>query len=200
MIAIIVLGAGRSSRSAPQNKLLTPAAGGGTLIGQTVDHALGAGAGPVIVVTGHQAKQVEYALSEKPVHFVHATDYAEGIAASLQAGIAALDCDVDGVLICLGDMPLVEPAILQRILRAFDPGQGREIVLPIYAGQRGNPVLWGKRFFPELLQLKGDKGGASILHRHRQFIIEIPVEHESVRLDFDTIEELEKFNTRRDLL
>jgi molybdenum cofactor cytidylyltransferase len=194
VIAIVVLAAGKSSRSAPENKLLTPAVNG-TLIGQTVDHAVSSGGGPVIVVTGHQAAQIENALSERPVRFVHAADYAEGIAASLRAGIAALDRDADGALICLGDMPLVEPFILRRIVQAFDPAQGCEIVLPTYAGERGNPVLWGKRFFPELLQLSGDSGGGRILHLHKPFIIEVPVEHESVRLDFDTKQELEKFKS-----
>jgi molybdenum cofactor cytidylyltransferase len=103
MIAIIVLAAGKSSR-AIENKLLAAAPGGGTMIEQSVDHTIAASAGPVIVVTGHQAEQVRSVLSEKPVGFVHAADYAEGIGASLRAGIAALGSEIEGALICLGDM------------------------------------------------------------------------------------------------
>lgn len=191
MIAILVLAAGKSSRSAPANKLLAPGPDGIALIGRTVDNAMACAAGPALVVTGHQAEQIRSVLAGKPVRFIHAADYAEGIAASLRAGIAALANDIDAVLICLGDMPLVKPAILRRIIAAYDPGKGHEIVLPTYEGKRGNPVLWGRRFFPELLKLTGDTGGSKILRRFQPFICELPVESEAVHLDFDTKEELE---------
>ena len=192
MIAIIVLAAGKSSR-AIENKLLAAAPGGGTLIGQTVDHASAAGAWPVIVVTGHQAEQVRNVLLEKPVRFVHAADFAEGIAASLRAGIAALGSEIAGALICLGDMPLVEASTMRRIVAAFDPVQGHEIIIPIYENQRGNPVFWGSRFFAELAQLTGDSGGRGILHRHTQFVAEVAIASEEVRVDFDTPEQLAIF-------
>lgn len=196
MIAVIVLAAGKSSRSTPENKLLTLAQDGRTMIAQTVDHAVASGAGAVIVVTGHQAERIRNALSEKPVSFVHASDFAEGIAASLRGGIAALESHIEAALICLGDMPLVEPSMMRHIIAAYDPGQGREIILPTYQDQRGNPVLWGRRFFPELLKLTGDSGGRGILPRHKRFITEIPVGSEGVRLDFDTPDELATFKNR----
>jgi molybdenum cofactor cytidylyltransferase len=192
MIAIIVLAAGKSSR-AMENKLLAAAPGGGTMIGQTVDHAMAAGTGVVMVVTGHQKDQVRDTLAGRSVRFVHALDYAEGIAASLRAGIAALDSEVEASLICLGDMPLVEPTDMRRIMDAYDPGNKREIIIPTYQGKRGNPVLWGRRFFPELSALAGDSGGRVILHQHAQFIREIAVDSEAVRLDFDTPEQLAGF-------
>ena len=101
---------------------------------------------PVIVVTGHQDREIRNALAGKSVRFVHAADYAEGMAASLRAGIAALSAEISAVLICLGDMPLIEPALLNRIVAAYDPVEGREIILPSFQGQRGNPVLWGSGF------------------------------------------------------
>ncbi len=140
----------------------------------------------MIVITGHQDALIRNALRKKPVRFVHAPDFADGISASLRAGIVALDNQVQGALICLGDMPLVDPHIMRQIIEAYDPTQRHEIVLPVYENQRGNPVLWGKRFFPELSQLTGDAGGHKILHRHKSFIAEIAVGSEAVRLDFDT--------------
>jgi molybdenum cofactor cytidylyltransferase len=193
MITIIVLAAGKSSRTI-ENKLLAAAPGGGTLIEQTVDHAVAAG--PVIVVTGHQAEQVRNALSQKPVRFVHAAEFAEGIAASLRAGIAALGPEIKGVLICLGDMPLVEPSTMRRILAAFDPAQGHEIIIPTYENQRGNPVFWGRRFFAELAQLTGDSGGRVILHRHKQYVAEIAFSGDEVLVDFDTPEQLAEFESK----
>ncbi len=156
------------------------------MIAQTVDRVTSCSVQPVIVVTGHQDREIRNALAGKPVRFVHAADYAEGMAASLRAGIAALSGEISAVLICLGDMPLVEPALLNRIVAAYDPVEGREIILPSFQGQRGNPVLWGKRFFPELLKLSGDTGGRQILHRYAERAAEIQVESDSVLRDFDT--------------
>jgi molybdenum cofactor cytidylyltransferase len=194
MIAVIVLAAGKSSRAAPQNKLLTAGPSGSTLIEQTVDHAVASHVGPVTVVTGYQAEQVRQVLMKTPVRFVHAADFAKGIAASLRAGIATLDSDIQGALICLGDMPLVAPSTMRQIAGAYDAKAGREIIIPTFEGRRGNPVLWGRRFFPRLLQLTGDRGAREILAEHMEFAIEIPVTCGAIRVDFDTPEELATFN------
>jgi len=189
-IAALVLAAGRSSRMGEANKLLAAMPGGQTMIAQTVDHVTACSAQPVIVVTGHQDREIRNALAGKPVRFVHAADYAEGMAASLRAGIAALSAEISAALICLGDMPLNETALLNRIIAAYDPVEGREIILPSFQGQRGNPVLWGKRFFPDLMKLSGDTGGRQILHRYAERAAEVQVESDSVLRDFDTPEML----------
>ena len=189
-IAALVLAAGQSKRMGATNKLLVKLPNGKTMIAQIVDHVTSCAASPVIVVTGHQEADIRRALAGKPVRFVTADDHAEGIAASLRAGIAALSSEIGAALICLGDMPLVDPAVLSAILAAYNPAEGREIVIPSFGGQRGNPVLWGKRFFPELLQLSGDVGARQILHRHMEVVAEVPVETDSVLRDFDTHEML----------
>jgi molybdenum cofactor cytidylyltransferase len=189
-IAALVLAAGRSTRMGAANKLLAPMPGGQAMIAQTIDRVTACSAQPVIVVTGHQDNEIHKILADRRVRFVHAADYAGGMSASLHAGIAALSADISAVLICLGDMPLVEPAVLNRIIAAYDPAEGREIVIPIFQGQRGNPVLWGKRFFPELLKLSGDAGGRQILHRYPERVAEVQVESDSVLRDFDTPEML----------
>jgi molybdenum cofactor cytidylyltransferase len=184
-IAALVLAAGRSTRMG-QNKLLAPLADGRTMIEHTVDHVLAASTQPVLVITGHDGAEIRAVLADKPVRFVEAPDYALGLANSLRAGIQALSADVDGALICLGDMPLVQPGVLNQLLAAFAPKEGREIVLPSFDGQRGNPVLWGRRFFDELLALTGDAGARQILHRHMAFVAEVPVQSDAVLRDFDT--------------
>jgi molybdenum cofactor cytidylyltransferase len=114
------------------------------------------------------------------------------MAASLHEGIAALAANIGAVLICLGDMPLVGPDVLNSIIAAYDLAEGREVVRPSFGGQRGNPVLWGKRFFPELLKLSGDAGARQILQAHMEFVAEVPVPTDSVLQDFDTPEMLAK--------
>jgi len=193
-IAAIILAAGRSTRMGLRNKLLAKLPGGETMIQRTAANVIASAASPVLVITGHQEKEIRAALAGQPLRFIHAPDYADGLAASLHTGIAALSTDIQAALICLGDMPLVPPATINRLLAAFDPAEGRDIIIPTYDGQRGNPVLWSRRFFPELLKLQGDAGARQILHLHMEHVVEIPVEDDTILRDFDTPETLEALN------
>jgi molybdenum cofactor cytidylyltransferase len=184
-VAALVLAAGRSTRMG-HNKLLARLADGRTMIEHTVDQVLAATARPVLVVTGHDGAELRAALAGKPVSFVAAPDYELGLAHSLRAGIAALPAETDAALICLGDMPLVPACVLNQLVAAFAPKDGRHIVLPNFNGKLGNPVLWGRRFFDELRALTGDAGARQILHRHMAFVAELPVQSDAVLRDFDT--------------
>jgi molybdenum cofactor cytidylyltransferase len=185
-VAALVLAAGHSKRMAPNNKLLAVMPDGRTMIAATVANVLASVARPVIVVTGHQDAAIRETLRGAGVRFVHAHDHAEGIAASLRAGIGALSSSIGAALICLGDMPLVSAGVMNQLIDAYDPSEGREIVLPVVDGQRGNPVLWSSRYFPDLLKLSGDTGARQILHNYMESVAEVPVEDESVLRDFDT--------------
>ena len=121
------------------------------MIARVVDNVLSSNARPILVVTGHQAEQVEHALGGRPVRYVHAADYAEGLSASLKAGIAAVPPECAAAMVCLGDMPLVTGRMIDRLLATYDPEEGRLIVLPTFRGKQGNPMLWDRRFFPEIL-------------------------------------------------
>ena len=115
-IAAVVLAAGRSRRMAPHNKLLVADRTGKAMIARVVDNVLSSNARPVLVVTGHQAEQIQHALGGRPVRYVHAADYAEGLSASLKAGIAAVPEECAAALVCLGDMPLVTGRMIDRLL------------------------------------------------------------------------------------
>jgi molybdenum cofactor cytidylyltransferase len=190
-VAALVLAAGLSRRMAPQNKLLAMLPNGKIMIQVTVDRVMGSSASPTIVVSGHQDRQIREALAERKVRFVHAPDYAEGIAASLRTGIAALSNSIGAVMVCLGDMPLVDSATMDRIISAYDPSEGREIIIPCFDGQRGNPVLWGQRFFQDLLSLSGDSGARQVLHKYMEYVSEVSVDSDAVLQDFDTPEALQ---------
>ncbi|MFC7539186.1 NTP transferase domain-containing protein [Siccirubricoccus deserti] len=95
-MAALVMAAGRSRRMAPLNKLLVPDDAGVPMVTRVVDNALASRARPVVVVTGYERERVEQALTGRAVIFAHAEDYAEGLSASLRAGLAALPPDVEG--------------------------------------------------------------------------------------------------------
>lgn len=194
-IAALVLAAGRSSRMGGSNKLLADV-GGQPLVARTVDAVLTSQARPVVVVTGHQAEGVSAALIGRPLTLVHNPHFAEGLSASLRAGLAALPADVDGVVVCLGDMPLVTPSAIDRLIAAYNPTEGRAVCVPTVHGKRGNPVLWDRGFFAEMAKVTGDAGAKSLLGRHADQVVEVPVDDRGILYDVDTPDLLAELNER----
>lgn len=173
-IAALVLAAGRSTRMGGSNKLLAEI-NGTPLVRIAVEQAVASSARPVIVVTGHERVQVETALAGLPVQCVYNPEYAEGLSTSLKAGLSALPDTADGVVVCLGDMPQVDAALLNRLIAAFDPERGALAVVPTVGGKRGNPVLWSRRFFPDLMSIEGDVGARNLIAAYAEAIVEVPV-------------------------
>jgi molybdenum cofactor cytidylyltransferase len=142
------------------------------------------------VVTGHERDKVEGALASLPVRFVHNPDYAEGLGTSLKAGIAAVPADADGAIVCLGDMPQVDAALIDKLLTVFDPERGALVVVPTFDGRRGNPVVWARRFFHDLMAISGDIGARHLIGSYSEAVAEVPVAGEAALTDVDTPESL----------
>ena len=143
-----------------------------------------------MVVTGHQRERVEGALAGLAVKFVHNPHYAEGLGTSLKAGIAALPADVDGAIVCLGDMPQVDAALVDRLIGAIDPDKGALVAVPTIDGKRGNPVVWSRRFFPGLMAVEGDVGARHLIGRYTEAVVEVPASGNGALTDIDTPEAL----------
>jgi molybdenum cofactor cytidylyltransferase len=188
-IAAVVLAAGRSTRMRGPNKLLAEIARR-PLVRIVAEEALASRADPVIVVAGHQRAEVEKALAGLRVRIVHNPDFAEGLGTSLRAGIAAVPADSDAAIVCLGDMPRVDAALMNRLIAAFDPDRGALVVVPTFEGKRGNPVLWSRRFFPDLMAIEGDVGARHLIGRYSEAVAEVPVEGKAALVDVDTPEAL----------
>jgi molybdenum cofactor cytidylyltransferase len=189
-IAAVVLAAGRSTRMGGPNKMLAEL-GGKPLVRMVAEQALASKASPVIVVTGHQADEVEKALAGLNVTFVRNADFASGLASSVKTGIGAVPTDAAGAMVCLGDMPLIEAKLIDKLIGAFSPERGSLIVVPTCDGRRGNPVLWSRRFFGELMGLSGDIGGRHLVDHHSEAVVEVPVDGDGAFLDIDTPQVLE---------
>ena len=188
-VAAVVLAAGRSTRMGGPNKLLAEI-GGRPLVRIAAEEALASGARPVIVVAGHQGAAIEKALGGLDLRVVHNPGFANGLATSLKAGIGALPAEVDGAIVCLGDMPCVDAQLMRQLINAFAPDSGALIVVPTFEGKRGNPVLWSRRFFPDLMAIEGDVGARHLIGRYGDAVIELPVPHKGALLDVDTPETL----------
>jgi xanthine dehydrogenase accessory factor len=190
-VGAVVLAAGMSKRMG-HNKMITEV-GGKKLVRHAAEAALDAGLAPVIVVTGHEAESVETALAGLPVQFAHNPAYADGLSTSLKAGLSHLPPDCAGAMVLLGDMPGVTPELARRVAAAFDPAKGRSIAIATAQGERGHPVLWGRQFFPELMQLSGDQGARGLMAAHGDSIIEVVAGDAGPLTDIDTPEALEMY-------
>lgn len=189
--AAIILGAGRSERFGAENKLLhkiddIP------IIRLTVAAVLDANIAEVIVVTGHDADQVEASLAGLAVTCVrNATPWA-GMGTSLAVGANAIQSGYSGVFVMLGDMPKLKSTTLTQMLQDFDPKTGRDIAVPIANGRRGHPVLFGPRHFPQLCALSGDDGARQILKNHPERVLAVNVDDPGTLFDVDTPEDAAK--------
>jgi molybdenum cofactor cytidylyltransferase len=189
-VTAVVLAAGRSTRMGGPNKLLAEL-DGKKLVRIVTEQALASKASQVIVVVGHQADLVEQALAGLKVKFARNPDFAGGLASSVKSGISAVPANADGAIVCLGDMPLISAKLIDKLIDAFEPDRGHLIAVPVSDGKRGNPVLWSRRFFRELMTLDGDVGARHLIARHAEAVAEVAVEGDGPFLDIDTPQALE---------
>ncbi len=188
MIAGIVLAAGLSRRMG-QSKVLMKV-GRRAIIRYVVESVLAGGVDAVWVVTGPDVEPIEAALAGLEVQLVVNPAPEEGQAGSVRTGIAALPESVEAVLIALGDQPLMPPSIIPALLAARRTSP-KLIVAPRYRDGQGNPVVFKREIFPELLRLTGDQGARPIIQKE-------PTRVEWVELDLpmppdvDTPDDYEK--------
>ncbi|MBE0704918.1 MAG: NTP transferase domain-containing protein, partial [Afipia sp.] len=195
-VTAVILAAGRSTRMGGPNKLLAEI-GGKPLVRIAVEQALASRAESVVVVTGHQHERVEQALQGLDVRFVHNPDYADGLATSLKTGINAVPASSGAAIVCLGDMPFVGSGLIDRLIEAYAPERDGLITIPVADGRRGNPVLWSRKLFKELLALEGDIGARHVIQKYAEMVVEIPATGVSAFLDVDTPDVLARLLTKR---
>lgn len=189
MIAAVVLAAGESRRMGRPKQLLR--VGMSTMVERAVQAARGAGIHTVYVVVGHEAAAVQASLAHLQVAFVENPNYAEGIGASVRAGVAALPEAVTAAMFLLADQPFVGVELISALCRRSTESN---IVAPVAAGQRGNPTLFGRAFFPELLQASGDSGGRTVIHAHPEALAFVDWPAEDL-VDVDTPEDYAAANS-----
>lgn len=191
-IAAVILAGGQSRRMGPVNKLLEPI-DAVPLVRRTVETALASQAEQVVVVTGHEEEAVKEALSGLDVIFVHNPDYAEGLSTSLRSGLGAIPQAAVGAVVCLADMPAIQPSHIDALINQFDPEESRAIGVPVYQGKRGNPVLWARRFFDTMTDVSGDVGARHLIGDYADLVYEVDFGDTAVLTDLDTPEQWSRY-------
>jgi molybdenum cofactor cytidylyltransferase len=174
------------------NKLILEVEGT-PLVRLVAETAVSAALDPIVVVLGHEAREVRGALEGLTLHFVVNAHPEEGLSSSIRTGLGhleSLEPSAPSALFMLGDMPWVQPSDIAALVAAFDPASRREICVPTHDGHRGNPVLWGARFFAEIGALRGDVGARQLMERYSAATLEVDVEGPGVLRDVDMPEAL----------
>jgi len=192
-VAAIVLAAGASTRCGQPKQLLP--IGLRTMLQHVVDIVLNSSVDQTIVVLGHRADEIGATLGDRPVDSVVNEDWEAGLSASMQAGLRAIRLDAEAALFILADQPAITPEIIAALLQRYRETEAL-IVVPIYQGRQGNPVLFDRALFAELLEVRGDQGGRQLLDRYAYRIERVKMSSEAVLTDVDTQEDYDRFNER----
>lgn len=185
----LVLAAGEGARFGGR-KLLSPWRGG-VLLDGALAVALDAPVQTVLLVVGADGAEVAQAgrgFAERRgqgerLLIVEAKDYAQGLSASLRAGLSAVQPGASGALVFLGDMPLVPPQVPAALARALDAGA--PAAAPIHKGQRGNPVALSRSLFADLAALTGDRGARALLDSLGERLVLVQTDSPGVLIDVD---------------
>lgn len=181
MISGLVLAAGASRRMGVPKQVLK--IGGKPMLEHVVDAFKDSRLGEVVLVVGPGLPWKPAAGS--PLRVVVNPHPEEGISSSVKLGVKSIDSNSEAVVIGLGDKPLLRPSTIRGLVSAYRDS-GSKIIIPTYNSIRGNPILFHRSLFREMLRLKGDAGAKSVISRHAELVLEIPVSDEGVSVDVNT--------------
>jgi molybdenum cofactor cytidylyltransferase len=196
-VSAVVLAAGMSRRMGTPKQLLRM--DGKTVLERTLDNVRGSNVSEIVLVLGHAAESIEKEISTAQIFtdqikIVRNQDYQQGMGTSLRTGLAAVDAGASAALIVLADQPFVRPETLNQLIACHRESKP-QIVIPLYKGFRGNPVLLDRSVFPELKELRGDVGCRAIFGSHTENICKLPVGDIGILLDIDSPEEYQKLES-----
>lgn len=191
-VSAIVLAAGMSKRMGTIKQLIK--VGDRTLLETTLAAVQESAIRETILVLGHEAETIAKTLKQDPApKLIVNTSYPEGMSSSIRAGLNAVSPESSAAMIVLADQPLLSAAVINRMIHEYESLHAA-IVLPVYRGFRGNPVLIDRSLFPEMMQISGDIGCRSIFGLHPEKIHKVQVEDIGILVDIDTADDLTKLS------
>ncbi len=183
MISAILLAAGQSKRMNGENKL-SKEIQGIPLIKLSVKNILASSIDELIIVLGYQKEIIEKLIDKnEKIKFVFNKDFESGMASSIKTGLDNLSKKTEAFFICLGDMPMVGHDIYNQLIKSKD---SKEIIVPTYKGQQGNPVLFDKSMKEKVLDIRGDVGAKKILGLNKATVLNLEINNQSIVKSFNT--------------
>jgi len=187
-ISALLLAAGKGERMGEVKQLLS--LGEKRMIEAALDNLQGSRCDEIIVVLGFAVDEVRPLVEGKErVMVVINPQFKEGMSTSIQQGLKEISPRAKGILIALADQPFIPPEVINALIEGFQGG-AKGIVLPVYEGKRGHPVILDrKKYEAELFELQGDVGGKEIVGKHPEDVLEIEVASKGVVIDIDAPED-----------
>jgi len=185
MISAILLAAGQSKRMSGENKLVKKIQGT-PLIKHSVKNILLSSVNKLIIVVGYQKEIIQKIVGEnKKIKFVYNKDFASGMASSVKIGVKNLSDNTESFFICLGDMPMINANIYNHLIKSRNQ---KDIIVPNYNNQQGNPVLFNKSMKDKIMSIKGDMGAKKLIELNKEKILNVSVNDKSVVENYNTQE------------
>ena len=185
MISAILLAAGQSKRMEGENKLIKKIHGV-PLIKLSVKNILTSAVDELIIILGYQREIIEKLIDKnKKIKLVFNKDFESGIASSIKIGLNHMSKKTTAFFICLGDMPLVNQDIYNLLIKSKN---NKEIIIPTYKGQQGNPILFLISMKEKIMTIQGDVGAKKILELNKDKIMSVQIDDQGITKDFNTEE------------
>jgi len=196
MISSILLAAGQSLRMKGENKL-TKEINGIPLIKYTVKNILGSAVDELIIVVGHEKEIIEKIIeNKKKIRFIYNSNFADGISSSIKIGLENISKKSEAFFISLGDMPDVNQNIYNKLIKTrynynkkLKTNLKKEIFIPTFENEKGNPILFSKHMREKIMQIKGDNGARELIELNKDKTLNVPLKSRGVTLDFDERED-----------
>tara|TARA_B100001123_G_scaffold39884_1_gene41088 strand:- start:1752 stop:2336 length:585 start_codon:yes stop_codon:yes gene_type:complete len=184
-ISAILLAAGQSKRMNGENKLVKEIQGI-PLIKFSVKNILASSVDQLIIVLGHQREIIEKLIDKhEKIKFIFNKDFETGMSSSIKAGLSHLSKNTEAFFISLGDMPMVNSNIYNQLIKYRNQ---KDIIVPTYRSQQGNPVLFNKSMKSEIMSISGDVGAKKILEINKDKILNLKINDQGITKDFNTKE------------
>jgi molybdenum cofactor cytidylyltransferase len=196
MISSILLAAGQSLRMKGGNKL-TKEINGIPLIKYAVKNILGSAVDELIIVVGHEKEVLEKIIEKnKKIRFIYNSNFADGISSSIKIGLENISKKSEAFFISLGDMPDVNQNIYNKLIKTrynynkkLKTNLKKEIFIPTFENEKGNPILFSKHMREKIMQIKGDNGARELIELNKDKTLNVPLKSRGVTLDFDERED-----------
>lgn len=195
-IGAIALAAGASTRMGQPKQLLQFQ--GHSFLRHTLEVILASVCQPIVVVLGAYAEKMYQEVNQLPVMVVENPQWHEGMGASIQVGMTALNAaseEIEGVVLTLCDQPFVSSDVINQLVAAYySTGQG--IIASEYAGTLGVPALFSRKFFSNLMNLQPTSGAKQLIKKYFHEVFPMPFAAGAI--DIDTPQDYERLQTRKD--
>jgi molybdenum cofactor cytidylyltransferase len=189
MVWAVILAAGESKRMG-EAKLLLPF-GEKTIIETVIDNVIQSKIEKILVVLGSNREKIEQRIKNYSLKITFNPDFRSGMLSSVHAGFQALPEYAQAALVVLGDQPFISTSVIDNLIDAYGR-TGKGIVLPVYKGERGHPVLIDMKYRIEVENLSPDIGLRGTVYNHPEDILEVEVKSQSILKDIDYIEDYKK--------